>query len=63
MGPTQQVVDNLPLQDLCDYKKVGAAVLKMLNLNPEAYQQLQEIEFGLDYHPCLIDPHIRATCV
>lgn len=34
----------------------------MLNLSPEAYlRHLHKIEFGLDYHPCLIGQRIRVA--
>lgn len=62
--PTQQAMDTLPLQDLCDYKKVKTAILQSLNLNPEANQwHLHKIEFGPNYHPCLIGQKIKATCL
>lgn len=45
--PAQQAIDNMPLQDLMDYKKLMKAVLQMQNPNPEAYWRLlREIEFG-----------------
>lgn len=36
IGPDQQSVDTLLLQELCDYKKVKTAVLQTFNLNHEA---------------------------
>lgn len=64
IGPAQQAVDTLPLQDLPDYKKVKVYVLQTLNLNPEAYHcRLQEIECGLDYHPQLMGQKIKSTCL
>lgn len=56
IGPSQQAVDILPLQDFRDYKKVRAAVLQTLNLNPKAYcRWLRETEFGPD-HPRGYEP-------
>lgn len=64
IGPAQLAMDTLPLQDLCDYKKVRAAVLQRLNLNPEAYLQwLWEIEFGLHYHSHRMGQRIWAARV
>lgn len=49
----------LPTMDLANYAKVKAAILQTLNLSPEAYQQrLREIEFGTDYHPCILGQKI-----
>lgn len=36
VGPAQQAIDTLPLQNLPDYQNVKAAILQILNLNPEA---------------------------
>lgn len=64
IGLAQQAVDTLPLQDLCDYKNLQPALLQTLNLNSEAYHQwLREIEFGMDFHPCLIGQCIWDACV
>lgn len=53
--PTQQAVDTLLAADLADYFKVKAIILQTLNISSEAYCcHLQEIQFGLDYHPRLI---------
>lgn len=52
IGLAQQSVDTLPLHDLGKYKKVRAAVLQTLNLNPQGVSEVvREIDFGLDYHP------------
>lgn len=64
IGPAQQAMDTLPLQDLLDFQKVKRAVLQMLNLNPEAYQKwLCEIEFGVDYQPWFMAQRLRPVSI
>lgn len=62
IGPAQQAVDAVPLADLNDYDKIRTAILKMLNLNPEAYRRcLHKISFGPDYQLCAVVQQIRAA--
>lgn len=64
IGPAQQAMDSLPLQDLPNFHKVKKAMLQTLNLNPEAYQwRLWEIEFGTNYQSRLIAQRIKNTCL
>lgn len=52
IGPAQEAMDTLLTANLANYWKVLDDILQPLNLSLEAYRrQLQEIEFGPDYHP------------
>lgn len=63
IGPAQQAVDTLPLQDLPNFQKVKKAVLQMLNLNPKAYRRcLREIKFRTDYQPWIVTHRVKNMC-
>lgn len=62
IGPAKQAVDSLAIGDITDNDKVKSAILKMLNLIPEAYhRRLHNIKFRPGYQLQAIGQQIRVV--
>lgn len=62
VGLAQNTVDTFAPKEVTDYGRVRDAVLKNLNLSPEAYRRrLQEVSFGTYYHPKLVAQNITVA--